>query len=277
MVAIGKINTLEVYKFVDFGAYLDGEQYGPILLPKKYMPQGLEIEQTIEVFVYLDSEDRLIATTETPKAQVGDFAYLCVKDVNDYGAFLDWGLSKDLFVPYKEQKNKMIVGSYYWVYVYIDSKTERIVATSKIGRYISEQKPQYNIGDQVHIILHSQTDLGYKVIVDKSYWGILYANELFEPVEIAEQRVGYVHVVRDDNKLDIRLQKSGFKKMPDVQKKILTLLKQHNGFLPFHDKSSPQEIQTMFAMSKKTFKMAIGILYKGGYIHILENGISLVQ
>lgn len=276
MVRIGKINTLEVYKFVDFGAYLDGEQYGPILLPKKYMPEHIEIEDTIEVFVYLDSEDRLIATTENPKAQVGDFALLTAKDVNDFGAFMDWGLVKDLFVPFKEQKLKMQPGKDYWVYVYIDDKTERIVATAKIGRYLSQTEPQCTVGDEVEILIHSKTDLGYKVIVNNAYWGVIYANELFEPIEISQKRTGYVNAIREDNKLDIRLQKSGFAKVPDVQKNILNTLKQHNGFLPLHDKSTPEDIQNTLNMSKKTFKMAIGMLYKGGYITIEETGIRIV-
>ncbi|HPM12686.1 MAG TPA: S1-like domain-containing RNA-binding protein [Bacteroidales bacterium] len=276
MVTIGKINTLEVYKFVDFGAYLDGEQYGPILLPKKYMPEHIEIEDTIDVFVYLDSEDRLIATTESPKAMVGDFALLTVKDVNEYGAFLDWGLIKDLFVPFKEQKLKMDIGKQYWVYVYIDDKTERIVATAKIGRYLSQTEPQLSVGDEVEIRVHSKTDLGYKVIVNNAFWGVVYANEVFEPIEIAELRTGFVNAIREDNKLDIRLQKSGFAKVPDVQKQILQALKQHNGFLPLHDKSTPDDIQDTLNMSKKTFKMAIGMLYKGGYITIEQNGIRIV-
>lgn len=276
MVTIGKINTLEVYKFVDFGAYLDGEQYGPILLPKKYMPEHIEIEDTIDVFVYLDSEDRLIATTESPKAMVGDFALLTVKDVNEYGAFLDWGLIKDLFVPFKEQKLKMDIGKQYWVYVYIDDKTERIVATAKIGRYLSQTEPQLSVGDEVEIRVHSKTDLGYKVIVNNAFWGVIYANEVFEPIQIAERRTGFVNAIRDDFKLDIRLQKSGFAKVSDVQKQILQALKQHNGFLPLQDKSSPEEIQNVLNMSKKTFKMAIGMLYKGGYITIEENGIRIV-
>jgi len=276
MVTIGKINTLEVYKFVDFGAYLDGEQYGPILLPKKYMPEHIEIEDTIDVFVYLDSEDRLIATTESPKAMVGDFALLTAKDVNDFGAFMDWGLVKDLFVPFKEQKLKMQPGKDYWVYVYIDDKTERIVATAKIGRYLSQTEPQLSVGDEVEIRVHSKTDLGYKVIVNNAFWGVVYANEVFEPIKIAEVRTGFVNAIREDNKLDIRLQKSGFAKVPDVQKQILQALKQHNGFLPLHDKSTPDDIQDTLNMSKKTFKMAIGMLYKGGYITIEQNGIRIV-
>lgn len=276
MVTIGKTNTLEVYKFVDFGAYLDGEQYGPILLPKKYMPENIEVEDTVEVFVYLDSEDRLIATTETPKAQVGEFAFLLAKDVNEYGAFMDWGLLKDLFVPFKEQKLKIEVGKHYWVYVYIDDKTERIVATAKIGRYLSQQLPPFSIDDEVDVVIHSKTDLGYKVIVNNAYWGILYANEVFENLKTTENRKGFVHSIRDDFKLDIRLQKSGFQKITDVQKQILDTIKLHNGFLPLHDKSTPEEIQAMFAMSKKTFKMAIGTLYKGGYVTIENDGVRIV-
>ena len=276
MLQIGKINTLEVYKFVDFGIYLDGEQYGPILMPKRYVPEGIKEGDEVDVFIYLDSEDRLVATNETPLVMVGEFALLQVKQVNNLGAFLEWGLMKDLFVPFREQKLKMEEGRKYWVYVYVDKETERIVATAKIDRYLSKDEPDYEIGDEVEIQIHSQTDLGIKVIVDSEFWGVIYQNEIFEKLQFGEKRKAYIKKVREDYKLDISLQKIGFKKVDDVRQIILDALKEEQGFLPIHDKSTPEEIQQKFGLSKKAFKMAIGILYKSGRIIIEDNGIRLV-
>lgn len=273
---LGKKNTLKVLRKVDFGFYLDAEEYDSVLLPMRYAPENLQEGDEIEVFIYLDSEDRIITTTEEPFAEVGDFAYLLVKQVNKFGAYLDWGLSKDLFVPYREQKLRMVEGKRYWVYVYIDTDTDRIAATAKIERYLDTYNPPYSEGDEVMVKIHSKTDLGTKVIVDNLYWGIVYKNESFGNLQIGAEKLAYIKKVREDLKLDVSFSKSGYQnKISDIENVILTALSQNDGFLPLHDKSSAEEIQEKLSMSKKSFKMAIGGLYKSGKIVIESNGIRL--
>lgn len=275
MLQIGRKNTLEVYKFVDFGVYLDGEQYGPILLPRRYVPENIEEGDEIEVFIYLDSEDRLVATNETPKVQVGEFAYLQAKDTSDFGVFLDWGLPKDLFVPFRQQKQPMIVGNFYWIYCSLDPKTDRILASAKIDSHLLEINPEFDEGKEVTVQIHSKTDLGYKAIIENNCWGVIFANEVFETLEIGDVRKAFVKTVRDDGKIDLSLQRIGFVRFDDAQQKILDALKNANGFLPLHDKSEAQEIQNALGMSKKTFKSAIGMLFKTKVISIKENGVEL--
>lgn len=275
MLQIGRKNTLEVYKFVDFGVYLDGEQYGPILLPRRYVPENIEEGDEIEVFIYLDSEDRLVATNETPKVQVGEFAYLQAKDTSDFGVFLDWGLPKDLFVPFRQQKQPMIVGNFYWIYCSLDPKTDRILASAKIDSHLLEINPEFDEGKEVTVQIHSKTDLGYKAIIENNCWGVIFANEVFETLEIGDVRKAFVKTVRDDGKIDLSLQRIGFVRFDDAQQKILDALKNANGFLPLHDKSEAQEIQNALGMSKKTFKSAIGMLFKIKVISIKENGVEL--
>lgn len=275
MLQIGKKNTLEVYKFVDFGVYLDGEQYGPILLPRRYVPENIEEGSEVEVFIYLDSEDRLVATTEPPKVQVGEFAYLQVKDTNDFGAFLDWGLPKDLFVPFRQQKQSMIVGNFYWIYCSLDPKTDRIVASAKIDSHLLESNPAFAEGAEVSVQIHSKTDLGYKAIIENNCWGVIFANEVFENLTIGDVRKAFVKTVREDGKIDLSLQRIGLVRFDDAQQKILDALKAHNGFLPLHDKSDAGEIQTQLGMSKKTFKSAIGMLFKAKIVIIKDNGVEL--
>lgn len=273
---LGKKNTLTVLRKVDFGFYLDAQEYDSVLLPKRYAPENLQEGDEIEVFIYLDSEDRIIATTETPLAEIGDFAYLTVKEVNKFGAYLDWGLPKDLFVPYREQKLRMTAGKQYWVYVYLDKDTDRIAASAKIDKYLDQYNPPYYEGDEVSIQIHSKTDLGTKVIVDKMYWGIIYENEIFTNLTVGETRIGYIKKIREDLKLDISLSKSGYlNKISDIESTILEALNANNGFLPLHDKSSSDEIKEALNMSKKSFKMAIGGLYKSGKISLEDNGIRL--
>ena len=276
MLQLGKKNTLKVLRKVDFGFYLDGAEYDSILLPNRYAPEDLKEGDEIEVFIYLDSEDRIIATTETPLAEVGQFAYLTAKEVNKFGAFLDWGLPKDLFVPYREQKMRMQAGKKYWVYVYVDNDTDRIAASAKIDRFLDRYNPPYAEGDEVLIKIHSKTELGTKVIVDDLYWGIIYNNETFANLSVGETRIAYIKKVREDLKLDISLSKTGYRnKISDIESTILSALEAQNGFLPLHDKSSSEEIKEQLAMSKKSFKMAIGGLYKQGKIIIEDNGIRL--
>lgn len=273
---IGKKNTLKVLRKVDFGFYLDAEEYDSVLLPMRYAPENLLEGDEIEVFIYLDSEDRIIATTEVPFAKVGEFAYLLVRQVNKFGAYLDWGLPKDLFVPYREQKLRMVEGKKYWVYVYVDNDTDRIAATAKIERYLDKYNPPYSEGDEVMVKIHSKTELGTKVIVDNLYWGIVYKNESFGDLQIGTERLAYIKKVREDLKLDVSFSKSGYQnKISDVENVILSALSDNNGFLPLHDKSSAEEIQEKLSMSKKSFKMAVGGLYKAGKIVIESNGIRL--
>lgn len=274
---IGKKNTLKVIRKVDFGFYLDAEEYDSVLLPQRYAPKDLKEGDEIEVFIYLDSEDRIIATTETPFVSVGEFAYLIVKDVNKYGAFLDWGLPKDLFVPYREQKMRMVVGKQYWVYVYVDEDSDRIVASAKIDKFLDKYTPPYSVGDEVSIQIHSRSDLGVKVIVDGLYWGIVYENEFHIQFQVGDSRIAYVKKVREDLKLDISLSKEGYQnKIVDIEKTILDVLSVHDDFLPLYDKSSAEDVKNLLGMSKKSFKMAIGGLYKAGKIIIESNGIRLV-
>lgn len=273
---LGKKNILKVLRKVDFGYYLDAEEYDSVLLPMRYAPENLQENDEIEVFIYLDSEDRIIATTETPLAEVGQCAYLTAKEVNKYGAYLDWGLPKDLFVPYREQKMRMSAGKKYWVFLYIDEDTDRIAASAKIDKFLDRYNPPYNEGDEVSIQIHSKTELGTKVIVDNLYWGIIYENEIFTNLTIGETRIAYIKKIRDDLKLDISLSKSGYQnKISDIESTILSALGANNGFLPLHDKSSSDEIRDALSMSKKSFKMAIGGLYKAGKISIEANGIRL--
>lgn len=277
MIEVGKTNNMRVVKEVDFGVYLDGENYGEILLPKRYVPEGCQVDDVIEVFLYLDSEDWLIATTETPHAMVGQFAYLKAIAVNRVGAFLDWGLMKDLMVPYREQRQKMVEGQYYLVYVYYDRKSERICASSKLDKFMSDQPIYLKAGDEVDLIIADQTDLGYKAIVNDDFWGLLFKNEVFQPIKKGQKIKGYVKRVRNDERIDLCLQKPGYAKIGGLAGEVLEYVKQKGGFVPLSAKSSPEEIYNIFKTSKKNFKMAIGNLYKQRLITIEDDGIRVVN
>lgn len=276
MAELGKINNLKILKVLDFGIYIDGENLGEILMPKKYVPEKVKVGDLIDAFIYLDSEDRLIATTETPYAMVGDFACLQVSAVDKVGAFLDWGLSKDLLVPFREQKLKMEKGKWYVVYIYIDDETNRIAASSKIDKFLDNLPPEYEKGEEVDLLIVSQTDIGYKAIVNNLYWGILYKNEVYHPLGKGDKMKGYIKKVRDDSKIDLSLTQSGYKKVDDLSSKILEKLEQEGGFIEITDKSPSEEIANMFGISKKAFKMAVGSLYKSRKISIEKNGIKLI-
>ncbi|MEI6124484.1 MAG: S1-like domain-containing RNA-binding protein [Bacteroidota bacterium] len=277
MVHIGKFNTLTVIKRVPFGLYLDGENLGEILLPLRYVPDGTNINSTIQLFIYNDSEDRLIATTQTPFAQVGQFAFLKVQSVNQIGAFLEWGLPKDLLVPFREQKITMQQNKYYMVYLYLDQKTNRIAATSKIEKHFQKQKPDYTEGQQVQIQIWTQTDLGYKAIINNRFHGILYTNEIFQNIQRGQQLTAFIKKIRDDDKIDLTLSNPAELKMQTLTQKILTLLQQNDGFLPVGDKSSTELIYELFNESKRNFKKTIGILYKQRLISIENEGIRLIE
>jgi predicted RNA-binding protein (virulence factor B family) len=278
MVEIGKYNTLRVVKEVDFGIYLDGgEEYGEILMPSRYVPEDVKPEDDIEVFIYNDSEDRIIATTEKPYATVGDLKFLKVKAVNRTGAFLDWGLPKDLLVPFREQRAKMVEGGTYLVYVYLDTDTDRIVASAKIDRFLDNILPEYEQGDEVDLMIAEKTDLGYKVIINNTHWGMIYENEIFTPVEPGQYVKGYIKKLRDDDKIDVALQKEGYDQVDAISKSILDKLNESGGFLAVSDKSPADMIYHMFGISKKNFKKAIGALYREKLIVIEKEGIKLVK
>jgi predicted RNA-binding protein (virulence factor B family) len=276
MVNIGKYNTLEVVKQLDFGIYLDGGEKGEILMPKRYVPANCQIGDKIEVFIYLDSEDRLIATSDKPFATVGEFAFLKVKSVDKIGAFLDWGLMKDLLVPFREQKMKMIAGRKYLVYIYIDSESQRIAATAKIDKFLDNVPPAYEIGQEVDLIIDNETELGYNAIINQLHKGMLYHNELFEYLEPGMQMKGFIKKVREDDKIDLSLYPIGYQRVEGVLQDVLYRLKEAGGYLAVTDKTEAEAIYNTFGMSKKTFKKALGSLYKQRLIVIEENGIRLV-
>ena len=274
-IELGKFNRLEVIKEVDFGVYLDGGESGEILLPTRYVPDDCRIGDRVDVFLYLDNEERLIATTLVPLVQVGEFACLEVSWVNQFGAFLNWGLMKDLFVPFREQKEKMEVGKKYVIHAHIDDESYRIVASAKVERYFSKEQPPYAMGDEVEIMVWQRTDLGFKVIVDNRFGGLLYENEIFQPLERGLRLKAYVKQVREDGKIDLALQKSGMEKVGDFAPVLLKYIQEHDGHISLNDKSPAEEIYNVFGVSKKTFKKAVGDLYKKQLIVLGDYGISL--
>jgi uncharacterized protein len=276
MVRIGKPSTLEVVKFTDQGAYLDGGPYGEILLPNRYVPEGCREEDELEVFIFFDSEDRIVASTVFPTVMADEFGYLKVVAVTSFGAFLDWGLPKDLLVPFREQAVKMELGGNYLVRVYVDHKTGRIVASSKINKYLNKEEIDFAEGDEVDLIISNRTDLGYNAVINKKHLGILYFNEIFKPIKTGDEVKGFIKKIREDGKIDLCLEKQGYEKVDPVSSEILEKLKANNNFLPYSDKTDPDVIKAALGISKKTFKKAIGLLYKNKQITIEEEGIRLV-
>jgi hypothetical protein len=267
---------MRVDRKVDFGFYMDDGGEG-ILLPKRFVPSGLQIGDTISVFVYHDSDNRLIATTQEPFAVVGDIAALKVVEVTSQGAFLDWGLMKDLFVPVSQQLSTMRLGGKYLVKLYIDAQTGRVAATEKIDKQISNDNLTVKEGEKVKIQVYRESEIGYVVIVNQVHQGLVYKNEVFTHLHIGQFiDEAFVKKIREDNKLDIGLGKQGGEKLADDNQKIMSLLKSHKGFLPYHDKSAPDDIYAFFGMSKKAFKMNVGMLYKLKLISIEEDGIHLI-
>ena len=275
-VILGKYNQLEVVKEVDFGVYLDGGDDGEILLPSRYVPEGCKPGDVLNVFIYLDNEERLIATTLQPKVQVGEFACLEVAWINEYGAFLDWGLMKDLFVPFREQKMKMQKGRSYVVHAHVDEESYRIMASAKVERYLSKEKPDYQPGQEVEIMIWQRTDLGYKAIVENQYSGLIYQGEIFKSLEPGMKLTAYIRQVREDGKIDLTLQKDGQKKVEDFSEVLLQFIKDQGGHTLLNDKSAAEDIYEAFGVSKKTFKKAVGDLYKKRQILLVEDGIRLV-
>ena len=276
---LGRMNRLTVTKAVDFGYYLDG---GPIheeiLLPSGEVLSDvmLKVGDEVDAFLYLDQEERIIATMKQPLAQVGDFAYLEVAWVNNFGAFLHWGPLKDLFVPFREQKMKMQKGQKYIVHVHLDEESYRIMASAKVDRYLSQEQPPYKRGDRVEILVWQKTDLGLKAIVDNKFSGLLYDNQLFRPVHTGDRLTAFVSQVREDGKLDLMLQAPGQEAAQDFSEQLLEHLQRNGGFSPYGDKSPAEEIYAMFGVSKKVFKKAVGDLYRRRLITISDNGLKLV-
>lgn len=274
-IELGKFNRLEVVKQVDFGMYLDGGDEGEILLPARYVPEGCEVGDWLNVFLYLDNEERLIATTLTPLVQVGQFACLEVAWINQYGAFLNWGLMKDLFVPFSEQKMKMEVGRKYVVHAHLDEESYRIVASAKADRYLSKEKPDYQTGEEVSILIWQKTDLGFKAIIENEFAGLLYDSEIFQTLRTGDTLTAFIKQVREDGKIDLVLQKPGFERIEDFSKTLFDHIREHGGRLNLNDKSPAEEIYDVFGVSKKTFKKAVGDLYKKRLIVLNEDGIAL--
>lgn len=274
MIEVGKVNQLRVIKEVPFGVYLKGDHLGEILLPKKYVPQDTKINDMVDVFIYFDSEDKIIATTLTPRAMVGDFAFLRVIDVNLVGAFLDWGLDKDLLVPRAEQQRPMEKGRSYLVHVKHDNQG-RIIASSKLNYYLDKSASHFQQGEEVSLLIEEPSPLGHKVIINNSHWGLIHSGDIFQQLHYGKRMQGYIKTIRDDGKIDVVLRKVGQGRIHELAERIIKKLQEQEGFLPLHDKSSTAEIMRMFGESKKGFKSAIGQLYKQGDISIEAEGIRL--
>jgi len=275
MLHLGVFNELTILRFTSVGAYLGDDEDNDVLLPTKYIPQGSEIGDQISVFLYLDSEDRIIATTLKPLLELHEFGLLRVNQVSHFGAFLEWGIEKDLFVPFKEQHLKMEESKSYIVYLYLDEATNRLVASSRIKRFLEFEVVIVYEGDEVDLLIHSTTELGKNVIVNDTYSGLIYKNDIVRPLRFGEKCKGFVTKVRPDGKLDIALEKPGFEKLESNSQRLLDIIKSNNGKLFLTDKSDPDRIREEVGMSKKTFKAAVGILYKLRMIQLKEDHIAI--
>lgn len=275
-IKLGEYNRLTIVKAVDFGLYLDGGDEGEILLPSRYVPKDCRIGDELDVFIYLDNEERIVATTQKPLAKVGDFAYLEVSWVNEYGAFLHWGPLKDLFCPFREQKMRMEIGESYIVFVYIDRESYRIAASAKIEYYLQKDTPPYTVGTETDLLIWQKTNLGFKVIIDNRYQGLVYEDQIFKRIHTGDRMKGYISQVREDGKLDVTLQPLGYQQARAFSDTLLQYLKNNGGFCDLGDKSDAEDIKRRFQVSKKTFKKAVGDLYKRCLIVLDEQGIRLV-
>ncbi|MEM8868463.1 MAG: S1-like domain-containing RNA-binding protein [Verrucomicrobiota bacterium] len=279
MADIGKYNSLRIVENSDHGVYLDGGVHETILMPQRYVTSEMAIGDEVKVFVYNDSEDRLVATTETPFALVGEFAYLEVVSLNErVGAFLDWGLSKDLLLPFREQGDwNYQVGDGAIVAIYVDEYTNRIVSSTRLHKFLSETKPSYEPNDPVQVLIYGNSPLGYKAIVDKVHRGLLYHEETSDSLEPGDQFTGYIKKVHSNGKIDLRRDPAGYSRVGTLAEQLLTKLDESGGALPFNDKSSPESIRATFNTSKKAFKQALGSLYKQRLIQFTESGIAKVD
>ena len=287
-IKLGDYNRLKVVKMAtrdnphayggkeNFGLFLDGGDEGEILMPQKYVPEGAKVGDEVECFVYLDQDERLVATTEKPLAKVGEFAWLKCVWVNEFGAFLDWGLMKNVFCPFREQKRKMEIGSSYMVYIYVDEESYRIVASAKVERFLSQSVADYRHGQPVDLLVWQKSPLGFKVIVDNQYSGLIYDDQIFQSVHSGDRLKGYIQQVRPDGKIDVSLQPTGRRQTRDFADTLLQWLEDHGGHCPLGDKSDPEDIKRTFQVSKKVFKKAVGDLYKRRIITISDEGLDLV-
>ena len=277
MLKIGEINELTILRETSVGLFLGDDEDNDVLLPIKYMPENFEIGDKLSVFIYTDSEDRVIATNLVPKISLNEFAFLQVNAIDQVGAFMDWGLEKDLLVPFKNQNRKMEKDRWYVVFMYLDPESNRLVGSCKVNRYLKPDKVELEIGQQVQILVWESTDLGLNVIIENKYRGLVFRNEIFQKVYLGDVLSGFVKNIRDeDNRVDISLQQQGYQNVEPNSRRILDLLKQKNGFLKLSDKSDPEDIHDELEMSKKTFKKAIGALFREQRIRIEEEGIYLV-
>jgi len=277
MIKIGEHNTLEILRETDPGLYLGDTQENVVLLPHRYKPENFNIGDMLEVFVYLDYDERPVATTLTPHVLLNDFGYLHCSDVNEFGAFMDWGVQKQLFVPFKEQARPMKVGNWYIVYMYMDMQTNRLVGSSKTNKYLNNDSVSLKKFDQVSIMVTHITDLGANVIINGTHKGLIFINDIFEDIRTGDTMKAYIKRVREDNKIDVVLQSPGYRSIEPNANFILEELKAAGGFMSLHDKSDPQDIKNELGMSKKSFKKAIGTLYKDKQIQIKQDGISLID
>ncbi|MBN2236041.1 MAG: GntR family transcriptional regulator [Bacteroidales bacterium] len=275
MIALGEYNLLRIDRFMTPGAFLVDEEGKDVLLPNKYLPENASVGDEIEVFIYTDSEDRIIATTIDPPITLNEFGFLKVKDVNNIGAFLDWGLEKDLLVPFSEQNQPMEINRWYVVRLFLDDKTNRLVASNKLNKFLEVDYISVEVNEEVDILVIEKTDLGYKLIINHVHKGLAYASETFRELNVGDTLKGYIKNIREDGKIDVSLQKQGYDNVEPSSKQILDLLKQQNGFLALTDKSEPDKIYDVLQMSKKTFKKAIGNLYRRKQIRLEEDGIYL--
>lgn len=276
MLEIGKYHKLKVVRIMDIGLYLANEVGDEVLLPNQYAPKHLKLGSECRVFVYKDVSNRLVATTEKPLLQLNEFAALDVVTVTEHEAFVDWGLDKNLFVPFAEQKKKMKVGEWYMIYLYLDETTNRLVGSNMINRFLNKTHVKLQVGEEVDVIVYEQTDLGFNVIVNNQWKGLVYANEVYREMTFGDKLKGYVKRVREDEKIDIVLQRIGHKHIDSCETVILEKIKENDGFLPLHDKSDADEISDTLNMSKKAFKKAVGGLYKQRIIRLADDGIYLV-
>jgi len=281
-VKVGRTNVLRVVKRLPFGAYLSpgsskGFDVEEILLPKRYEPEGIKVDDLIKVFIYFDSEDRIIATTDIPLAQVDECAYLKVVDVNNVGAFMDMGLMKDLFIPYAAQENPMVVGESYVVHLHLDEHSGRIMGSSKLDKYLLEESHYHKAGQAVDLQIFAKTDLGYKAVIGSTYQGLLYNNEIFQEIKIGDKLKGFISGVRGDKRIDLSLQLASEKTRGDLANQILDFIAEQGGSTMLTDKSSPEDIHKQFKVSKKSYKKALGALYKRRLIAIEKEKISLVS
>ncbi|WP_063345292.1 CvfB family protein [Vibrio jasicida] len=278
MIKIGQINSLEVTKTADFGVFLDGDDYGSVMLPNKYVPEGTNVGDHIDVFLYFDSESQLAATIDKPIAQVGEWGLMQVEGVSSTGAFVNWGIKeKDLLIPFSEQRARFTAGQNILVYVYTDKASGRIVGTTKFNKWLDKTPANYEMNEEVNLIIAERSQLGYKAIVNGEHWGMIFPSDVFGKLFIGKKLKGYIKQIREDGKIDLALQKVGVAKMDDLSSKILELLEKKGGFLPLNDKSTPEAIFAAFRTSKGTFKKTIGGLYKQGKLVIEKDGIRLAE